>query len=68
MGEYCPKCHRGIGFWDAPDESPCDCARREAAPRVKAKLSDLAFEYTSQADWAAARIVERLIGDLEAHP
>jgi hypothetical protein len=25
--EYCPKCGRGIGFWDAPDESPCACKK-----------------------------------------
>ena len=22
---YCTKCHRGIGFWAAKDESPCAC-------------------------------------------
>lgn len=25
VNQYCKKCHRGIGFWAAPDESPCSC-------------------------------------------
>lgn len=24
-GKYCAFCGHGIGFWDAPDESPCSC-------------------------------------------
>ena len=32
--KYCPDCNRGIGFWSAPDESPCRCTR-DKRPKFK---------------------------------
>lgn len=44
--EYCPHCGRGIGFWEGPDESPCQCKLemdrvRDALKSTQAEVEQL---------------------------